>query len=609
MLRDRRFDPLPLGAVTPRGWLRDQLRVQADGLTGHIEEFWPDLADNRWLGGQNDGWERGPYYVDGLLPLAHLLDDDDLKQRADRWVEGFLNQDEDGWIGPVSAAGDYDDYDPWPRFVVLKVLRQHHEATGDPRTIETMRRFCDCLADRLAEDPLSSWGRFRWMDLVVSLHWLYERTGDDTLLELAATATKQGYDWTDHFGDFDFHEPRPPAEPEMATHVVNNAMGVKAPGVWYRQSGDDADRGAALAALDALDRFHGQATGLYTGDEHFGGRDPSRGTELCAVVELMYSLERLVSVLGDAAFGDRLERVAYNALPATFDREMWGHQYDQQANQVVCDVSHKTWTNGPDANIFGLEPNYGCCTANCHQGWPKFAASLWMRDGDGLAAVAYAPSAATVEVDDTEVTVTAETEYPFGDEVAVTVEPERTVTFPLTLRVPGWCDDATIAVEGEKHAPEAGTFHTVEREWTGGEEVALHLPAAVERERRYRGSVAFHRGPLTLARPVEGERKPIGGPGVRDDHELYPTEAWNHGVEADAAPEVTVGSPGEVPFDPADPPVEGEVPGRLVPEWDLADNRAGPVPRSPTAGADRERLRLVPYGCTDLRVTEFPLVE
>ena len=49
-------------------------------------------------------------------------------------------------------------------------------------------------------------------------------------------------------------------------------------------------------------------------------------------------------------------------------------------------------SNGPDANIFGLEPHFGCCLANMHQGWPKLASSLWMRTPEGgLAAVAYAP--------------------------------------------------------------------------------------------------------------------------------------------------------------------------------------------------------------------------
>src|SRR4029079_1310385 len=113
---------------------------------------------------------------------------------------------------------------------------------------------------------------------------------------------------------------------------VNNAMAIKASGVWSRQSGAAADPAASLRAIVVLDQYHGQATGVFTGDEHLAGLSPSQGTELCAVVEYLFSLEHLIAILGEPALGDRLERIAYNALPATFSPDMWSHQYDQQAN-------------------------------------------------------------------------------------------------------------------------------------------------------------------------------------------------------------------------------------------------------------------------------------
>ena len=96
------FRPLPLGAIRPLGWLHDQLRIQADGLSGHLDEFWPDVADSAWIGGQAEGWERGPYWLDGLVPLAYLLDDDRLKGKVGFWLDYILtHQHEDGWLGPV----------------------------------------------------------------------------------------------------------------------------------------------------------------------------------------------------------------------------------------------------------------------------------------------------------------------------------------------------------------------------------------------------------------------------------------------------------------------------------------------------------------------------
>jgi hypothetical protein len=619
-LTDRAFDPLPLGDVEPRGWLRRQLRIQAEGVTAPLEEHWPELADNQWHGGARDGWERGPYYADGLVPLAYQLEDPALTARAEAWVEAFLDwREESGWIGPRDPAFGKFGADAWPRFVVLKVLRQYHEATGSEAALEAMLGFCRYMwADGFRETPLQDWARFRWQDFAVTVHWLYERTGEDWLLAVADRAASQGHDWVEHFAGyrrrlaFAHEKPVEPGERSLETHVVNNAMGLKAPAVTYRLSGADADRAATATALDTLDTFHGQATGLFTGDEHLAGRDPTRGTELCAVVEYMYSLEEAVATLGDARLADRLERVAYNALPATFSPDMAAHQYDQQANQVVCNVAQRPWSNGPDANTFGLEPSYGCCTANLHQGWPKLASHAWMSAPDGLAAVAYAPSAVETTVNGRPVRVVADTDYPFEDTVELTVETDATTTFALYLRVPGWCEAASVELpDGETESPTVGQFHRVEREWTGRDTVTLELRAALTAERRYQGGVALSRGPLVFSLPVAADWQQYGGEPPFRDWELFPTEAWNYGLAVDAdAPvgNVSRRPPGETPFSPADPPVELAVEGARVEEWTLDGNGAGPLPASPTTGGERETLTLVPYGCTNLRVTEFPLV-
>jgi len=616
-LEPRSFERLPLGTVEPRGWLRRQLEIQADGLTGHIDETWEDLANNAWLGGECDGWERGPYYADGLVPLAHLLDDDDLVAKAGRWVDGFLDaQDEDGWFTPEQVWARADPDDPWSRYVICKVLRQHYEATGDERAFDAVVSFAEYLLEHPDDWEINDWAEMRWMDLALELHWLYEETGEDWVLDVVDLLIGRGFDWIDHFSDFTF-DGKQLDDPQMSTHVVNNAMGIKAPAVHYRQRGDDTSRQAVYDGFRNLDRFHGQVTGLFTGDEHFSGKNPSQGTELCAVVEYMYSLEYLVSTLGDVALGDRLERITYNALPATFTPDMWAHQYDQQANQVLCNVAERSWTNGPDANIFGQGPNFGCCHANFHQGWPKFVASMWMRSADdGLAATAYGPSEVTVELDDgTAVTVVEETDYPFEDAVTFRVEADEPVSFPLHLRIPSWADDAHVSPPGaDAHETTAGEYHVVEREWEPGDEVVLSTSPAVTTERRHHGSVAVLRGPLVYSYPVEADAQVIEGTPPTADWEYHPAEPWNYGLDVDtedpdASVAVEMGAIGDVPFSPADPPVELTVQGGLVPDWRLEDNWAGEIPHSPTrAEGSSTELTLVPYGATNLRVTEFPLL-
>ena len=625
------FTRLPLGAIRPEGWLRRQLEIQARGLTGRLDEFWPDVGPTSgWLGGAGESWERGPYYLDGLVPLAYLLEDKTLIAKATRYIEWTLtHQSPSGWIGPPSNT------DWWPNMVMLKVLTQYQEATGDMRVVPLMTRYFEHHASQAAARPLHDWAVYRWADELASILWLFNRTADPRLLDLARTLHAQGADWRKHFETFEFTgktsgkllgfggaEKLP--DRGMRAHGVNVAMALKTSALWSLISGEAADRDAALRALEVLDRHHGQPNGMYSADEHHAGRDPSQGTELCAVVEALYSLQHVVSVNGAPTIADRIERIAYNAMPATMSADMWSHQYDQQANQVMCSLNRRRWvTNGPESNLFGLEPNFGCCTANMHQGWPKLVSSLWMATPDnGLAAVVFGPSTVRARVGvASSVSIRETTEYPFKGTVTFAVTPSaEQVRFPLHVRVPSWAAGATVRVNGGVPEPaEPGTFVRLERLWRRGDNVQLEMPMTPRVSTWYRDSVAVERGPLVFSLPVgeqwnrltAGMKKPAPAPAA--DWEVLPTTPWNYGLRVDAsaagALRVVERSVGKTPWGREAPPVEIEVTGRRVPEWQMEEGSAGTLPQSPVVSSEKdETLRLVPYGTARLRITAFPRV-
>ncbi len=619
LLYSQKLRPLPLGQIKPAGWLLDQLKTQAEGLSGHLDEFWPSVSQSSWIGGTDEGWERGPYWLDGIIPLAFLLDDEKLKAKVHFWIEKILQlQQPDGWLGPLADKDHGYKFDPWPRFVLLKAFTQYYEATGDKRILEAMQRFFKKLDQILSEQPLESWGYYRWSDLVLSVFWLYEITGEKWLLDLSARIKSQGFDWRGYFEKFPHLEKSTPQECNLITHGVNNAMALKTPAIWYRQSGEAGDLEAIHQMIGMLDRYHGQANGMFTCDEHLAGKNPSQGTELCTVTEYMYSLEEALTTTKSLELADRLELITYNALPATFSPDMWSHQYDQQVNQVVCRVSEdRIWTsNGPDANIFGLEPHFGCCTANMHQGWPKFTSHLWMFSQEGgLTAVGYAPCLIQTKVNEVPVRVNVETGYPFEGEIKISILTSQAVRFPLQLRIPAWARSAQVQLGDEPaQAVQAGTFWTLEREWEGEIQLVLRLPLEVRATRGYNGSISLYRGPLLYSLKIEEDWRQIGGELPHADWEVYAASPWNYALELNPdQPALSVifeaGPVGKPPFSSGNIPVVGHVKGRQIPVWQVEHNAAGPLPGSPAASDQPlEELTLVPFGCTGLRIAEFPLL-
>ena len=610
------FEALPLGSIKPAGWLKDQLRIQADGLTGHLEEHWADVGPNSgWIGGTGESWERGPYYLDGLLPLAYLLEDDRLIAKARRWIEWSLaSQKEDGSFGPeriVTVNNDLDkNHDWWHYMIMLKVMMQYAEATGDGRVEPFLARFFRYVAGKIREWPLQGWAQARGAEMLLCLIWLYKRTGDSGLLELARVVAGQTTDWTDVFRDFPFW--RKVEQWDWKTHVVNVAMGIKTPGVLYELTGDETERDAVHRGIDSLMTYHGQAHGMFSGDEWLSGTHPSQGVELCAVVEYMFSMEQLTRIFGEGRFGDILEKVAFNALPAAVSKDWTSHQYDQQVNQILCNVAPRPWSNGPDANLFGLEPNFGCCTANMHQGWPKLASHLWMKDGrGGLAAVSYAPCTVRAQVaDGAAAQIEVGGGYPFREEVTMALTLDRPARFALSLRIPAWCRSASLAIDGEPVPlrPVNG-YAAVEREWRGGERLVLALPMEVRTVSRNQYAVSVERGPLVFALPVRENWQLLTRRERFHDWEVYPASPWKYGLLADSGYSVGFADIGRQPFDAEHPPVYLRARGQLVRDWRMEGANAGSPPMHPnTEGQPVVELTLVPYGGAKLRIGEFPLI-
>ncbi|MFY9113854.1 MAG: beta-L-arabinofuranosidase domain-containing protein [Dethiobacteria bacterium] len=660
------FNPLPLGAVKPGGWLRSTLKAQAAGLTGLLDTVPPRRGfranpvteKSIWRGG-NTGRdlpgmvmrsERAPYYIRGLVALAYVLNDPALIGKALNWLDyWFEHQEEDGRL----RARGVSDYEWWPRMLILDAVRFYYEATGDMRSITFMQRFFHFQQKHLRRRPLTrniryypewkSWAMLRGGDNLDTVAWLYALTEDHGLLKLARLINRQTFPWEDFFLN----------KNRIITHAVNLAHGLRKPAVQHRLWPDDRLIKAVKTGLRKVKYQHGQINGSISGDEITHGKGATQGTELCTIVELMRTYETYLSAFGSPEYSDALELLAYNALPAAIAPDFRSHQYFSQPNQIYCTAGrHGFFVNNldffgkagwyHDALPFGAPSGYQCCFYNMHMGWPLFVSSLWMRYGsDGLAKTAYGPCEAEACIKGVKVRLTEETAYPFDDRVLITFHCEEPLSCALLLRIPGWCAKGTAVVGEEVYTGSCGSYVVIRRNWRDGEQVLLELPATPGTVTAHRGAVSVRRGALVFALNPEEMWVPV------DDRAAFPTfevvpaaekphknhgrwsfdepPAWNYGLEKDDVTfEVKKGDPAGLsgddetekmatPWTPGNAPIKLKATATRVPAWTrqdtlLAGLNAAPLPQNPAPdGEEAEEITLIPYGCARLRISIFPV--
>lgn len=635
-----RWQRLPTGVVKPRGWLLQQAQLQADALTSHLPLFWPDVANTSWLGGDSDIsgglHESTPYWLNGAVPLAAQLEDKQLADVVQRYVEGCLDrQSSSGWLGP-----DTDPSDFWSRYPFLLALVQLHEALPSnsslrARLVPAALGFFGEMERRLDGGVgLGSFSSWRAHDLIWTIHYfagVVQKPPDaQKLLAFAERLHREAEDWSVWFNSSDFPRKAVEGSPTQVQHGVNNAMAVKRGAVWARQSGQWA-QGAAESQLawDMLSLYHGQPSGVFSADEFLAGKMPSRGTELCAVVESMWSLILTAQLSPDdqhaTAALDSLELLAFNALPGSLAGDLWSHPYLQFANsyQALQGEKDHVWPNdGPDSAMYGLAPNYECCTANFHQGYAKFIAHLFFEDPVMMALVSpiWAPAAVTTEFVGGGAEVEIRTNYPFGQEVSYYVK--SPLAFGLKIRIPAFLRESPeslqflfMGMEQPLKIQDGFIFIWITAS-TESREVARFSWRAEPQVRvspaPEQGASVFL-GPLLMALDLKEDRECVKSyEFLAADWNTRGNSSWRWALPSSPRfGEVQWRQPGRIPVkhDATACPVVVNATLLKVPDnlWPSQHNAPGPLPELfGEAGEHQEERVLLAYACSAIRISAFP---
>lgn len=634
-LEPSRLLPLPPGSIEPRGWLLETLRRQRDGLCGHLGEIsiWLQKQDNAWLspdGKGKYGWEELPYWLRGYLQLAYIFNDPKMIAEGQIWVEGALHsQRSDGDFGPDQRFED-GSRDFWANMLMLFSLETYYGRSHDPRVLDLMTKY---FRYQLAvpDDKLLThyWQKMRGGDELYSIYWLYNRTREPFLLDLAQKIHRRTADW-ELKGDL----------PNW--HNVNITESFREPAEHYLQTHDQAELQDTYADFREVRRRYGQVPGgMFGSDENCrpGYTDPHQAVETCGMVEQMFSDELLLQISGDCFWSDNCEDVAFNTYPAALAPDLRSLRYLTAPNMVISDAANHSPGLQNGGPFLLMNPfSSRCCQHNHSMGWPAFNNHLWMATPDnGLCAVLYSASAVKAQAGDgSTVQIEEETHYPFEEKIRFAIHARRPVEFPLYLRIPSWCRAASVSINGRvlEQACPPDKFVRLDRRWKDRDTVVLDLPMkiAVRRWTANHNSASINRGPLTFSLDI-GERwqkrdslKTVIGdsawqkdadPSKWPSFEIDPGTPWNYGLDLDSEhPETSFEikqlpwPKDDFPFTPPNCPIEIVAKAQRIPQWTLDRyGLCGALQDSPVRSDQPvESVVLIPMGAARLRISAFPVI-
>ena len=629
------FTLLPFGAVRPAGWIKEQMDLQIrSGFTSFLDQLSPVIMQDdiwgkqrrstrrpdeinipgfnpadqnlRWWNGESQG-----NWFDGFIRTALLTGDAHALARTRILVDRLIaSQDEDGYFGvydPTLRLRIADgNGELWTQAVALRALLGFYEYSGEVPVLAMVERAVGVTMGTYREggiDPFAAKNNggishgLMFADITEMLHrltgkevyrdytvWLYrsfcraDPEDNDVHYQLLSDPTR----------DFVGH----------SAHTFEHLRVLLY--AWYFTGHRELQR--------AAERFETKMakvllpSGVPFGFENLWGMHahPDRtGAEYCNMVEYALSMSRAQQLTGRADCGDRVEAAFFNGMQGARLPDERGCTYDKTDNCYELTMHNPGYDPVRGHGYHERDSRYKysptqedaavCCVPNAVRAYPHFVANMWMRASDGLVATLYGPCRVETTWDGVPLVIEVCTDYPFADDVAITVTPQHPLAFTLRLRRPGWATTMDIKVQDGETKEDDGFIH-ITRTWNAGDRVDIHFAAEVMARSANDGSLFFHRGPLVYALPIPAQQEVIRSypvPGFHDYQHTPVDEAFRRISLAggDASRFRLIRQPGIVQTPWATPPLS------LV----------GPMLLD---GVETE-IRLVPMGATILRRVTF----
>ena len=406
----------------------------------------------------------------------------------------------DGYLGTYLEKDRWTEWDVWAHKYNLIGLITYMRYTGNMAPLPACRRMADLLCNTFGDAPgkrdIIQAGYHVGLaptSVLEPMVLLYRLTGEPRYLEFCkyilraweqpngpkVISTLLTLKRVDKVGNGKAYE---------MLSCLNGAL------EYYRTVGEPRVLEACLNAWQDIVKNRLYITGAASYGELFHGDydlpNVNNVGETCVTVTWLQFNAQLLRLTGEARFAEQLEHVVLNQLfgAQRCDGAAWGYYVQMEGK--------KPYSSNLDGH---------CCLSSGPRGVALIPTFAWTTDAEGLVFNLYdAGTANLVLPDQGSVGVTMETSYPASSQIRILVQPSLKRTFTVKLRVPAWCHNSSLAVNGKKLTVETGPdgYVRIRRSWKKGDRVALTLPLeprVIAGDHKNQGKIAVAYGPLVLA--------------------------------------------------------------------------------------------------------------
>lgn len=647
-LKQNKLFKLPPGSIKPKGWLKHQLDLMLEGVTGRLYEYGKFFKEdaNGWFYDVKSGWEEVPLWLRGFYPLAVLTDNKRCLDIAQQYIDSAINsQDSDGYFGPSNlknmvGKNGQTVTDIWPHMMILSPIISYYEYTDDKRVLPFIGKFFEFCKNLPEEqfipasiEGFGGWGGkefgtfspflqySRAGDMMPHLFWFYKKTNEEWVLNLITRV---------------YNHIRPPWDEWLDHHAVNFAQRFAYDAIYFQLSKNkDHLNKSEYWYLQHLNTWGQMPRGIFAADERIrpGCTDPRQAYETCGMVEFTNNFYHLADITGETKYADRSEDLLLNHFPATYSPDFKAVHYVTAANMPkISKYKHHPFRNGresSDRSYVAYTPHNRCCGHTFGIGWTFYANNLFKSTNDkGLAFFMYSACEVKAEVgsENHVVSIYADTDYPFNGKVDMKIKCEKSVKFPLYLRIPNWSKKCFLSINGKDvlESQQNSKWIVIDREWNSGDSIGVEFLMELSYTKwPVNQSITIDRGPLSYSLKINEEwtaTKDIGiklyeGTEERPNYEVLPKSSWNYGIcldENSKFQDVSVKSKSSIDLNPwtvESAPIEIRLKGSKIKNWTLQDDTASELQVSPVKSDEPEELiTMIPLGCAHLRMSCLPVI-